>query len=60
MTLYVRFGWVSKFNDLYNRDEKVQSMVANKTGIKWAINKGVDTDELERILNAHNIKHDMK
>ncbi|NLB81866.1 MAG: hypothetical protein GX800_09750 [Clostridiaceae bacterium] len=51
---------MSKFNDLYNRDEKVQSMVANKTGIKWAINKGVDTDELERILNAHNIKHDMK
>lgn len=60
MTLYIRFGWVSKFNDLYNRDEKVQSMVTNKTGIKWAINKGVDTDELERILNAHNIKHDMK
>ncbi len=60
MTLYIRFGYLSQFNMLYNANEDMQLMIKRWTGIKWKINDIQCINEIESILNANRIKYDIK
>lgn len=60
MTLYIRFGYLSQFENLYNANEEMQLMVNRWTGIKWKINDGEFINEIESILGTNRIKFDIK
>ena len=60
MKLYIRFGYLSQFNTLYNANEEMQLMVKRGTGIKWEINDMGFINEIESILGANNIKYDIE
>jgi len=60
MTLYIRFGYLSQFNMLYNANEEMQLMIKRWTGIKWKINDIQCINEIESILSANRIKYDIK
>ena len=60
MTLYIRFGYLSQFDRLYDVNEELQLMIKRWTGIKWEINDIEFINEIESILNAHRIKYDIK
>lgn len=59
MTLYIRFGYLSQFDRLYNANEEMQIMVKRWTGIKWKINDIQFNIEIESILNANRIEYDI-
>lgn len=60
MKLYIRFGYLSQFNTLYNANGEMQLMVKRGTGIKWEINGMEFINEIESILGANNIKYDIE
>ena len=60
MILYIRFGYLSQFNMLYNANEEMQLMIKRWTGIKWRINDIQYINEIESILSANRIKYDME
>ena len=60
MTLYIRFGYLSQFNMLYNANEDMQLMIKRWTGVKWKINDIQCINEIESILSANRIKYDIK
>jgi len=59
MTLYIRFGYLSQFNMLYNANEEMQLMIKRWTGLKWKINDIQCINEIESILSANRIKYDI-
>lgn len=59
MILQVHVGWLGDFVDLYTRSEKVQNMVDNLAGIKWAIRDSANIDDLQVILKRNKIKFDI-
>ena len=59
MTLYIRFGYLSQFNMLYNANGEMQLMIKRWTGIKWKINDIQCINEIESILSANRIKYDI-
>lgn len=59
MILYIRFGYLSQFNMLYNANEEMQLMIKRWTGIKWKINDIQCINEIESILSANRIKYDI-
>ncbi|HAR38560.1 MAG: hypothetical protein A2W86_11880 [Bacteroidetes bacterium GWD2_45_23] len=59
MTLYIRFGYLDRFNKLYNNNENLQEMVGRWTGIKWNIYDVVYIEEIEHILSDDGIKYDI-
>ena len=59
MKLYIRFGYLSQFNILYNANEEMQLMIKRWTGLKWKINDVQCINEIESILSANRIKYDI-
>ena len=60
MTLYIRFGYLSQFDRLYDANEDMQLVIERRTGIKWKINDIEFINEIESILGANNIKFDIE
>lgn len=59
MILYIRFGYLSQFDRLYDANEELQIMIKRWTGIKWKINDIQCINEIESILSANRIKYDI-
>ena len=59
MTLYIRFGFLSRFDRLYKANEELQIMIKRWTGIKWKINDREFISEIESILGANRIEYDI-
>ena len=51
MTLYIRFGNLSKFKQLYERNEFLREVLTNETGIRWEFD-GSDKIEIEKLLKG--------
>lgn len=56
MKLYIRFGSLSKFRRLYEREELLQSVLTNETGIRWSF-ESENKDEIENMLKG--VKYEM-
>lgn len=58
MKLYIRFGSLRKFQDLYDSNEYLQK-VLEATGSNVYEIKTNDYTEIRRLLNSRNIKHEI-
>ena len=56
MKLYIRFGHLSKFKQIYERNEFLKEVLENETGIRWEFDSE-HKDEIEKLLKG--IKHEM-
>ncbi len=59
MTLYIRIGFLERFNRLYNNNEDLREMVDRWTGIKWKICDEAYIEEIHYILSENRIKYDI-
>lgn len=60
MILYIRYGNLSKFKNLYESDEYLQEVLEKWTGIKWIISDDADLNKIKNILHLKNIIYDIE
>lgn len=60
MILYIHFGYLSKFRDLYNDSDYLQEVLEKLTGIKWMVKEDADIDRINRMLKAREIIFDIE
>ena len=58
MKLYIRFGSLAKFQDLYDSSEYLQKVLSQTRSNVYFIETD-DTSEIERLLKGRNIKFDI-
>lgn len=58
MKLYIRFGSLARFQDLYNSSEYLQKVLSQTRSNVYFIETD-DTSEIERLLKGRNIKFDI-
>lgn len=56
MKLYIKFGHLSKFRQIYEKNEFLQKVLENETGIRWEFDSG-HKNEIEKLLKG--IKYEM-
>ena len=56
MKLYIRFGYLDKFNKLYNSCDFLQDVLKKETGIRWQLKK-TNREEIEKLLKGSNINY---
>ena len=59
MTLYIRFGSLSKFQRLFDSNEYLQVILSQTRANVYFIETD-DLSEVKRLLNGNNIKFDIK
>ena len=59
MKLYIMFFSLTKFRELYDESEYLQSVLSLNDGNCWYIETD-DTSEIRRLLNGRSIKHKIK
>lgn len=57
MRLYIRWGSLDKFRQLYERDDYLQEVLENETGIRWEFDSE-HKDEIEKLLEGR-VKYEM-
>lgn len=57
MKLYIRWGNLSNFRQLYERDDFLQTVLENETGIRWEFDSE-HKDEIEKLLEGR-VKYEM-
>lgn len=58
MKLYIRFGSLAKFQDLFDSNEYLQSVLSQTRSNVYFIETD-DAKEIERLLKSRNIKFDI-
>lgn len=58
MKLYIRFGSLSKFQDLYDSSEYLQKVLSQTRSNVYYIDTN-DVREIERMLKGRNVKFDI-
>lgn len=58
MKLYIRFGSLARFQDLYDSNEYLQSVLSQTRSNIYFIDTD-DVKEIERLLKSRNIKFDI-
>lgn len=58
MRLYIRFGSLARFQDLYDSSEYLQKVLSPTRSNVYYIDTN-DTSEIERLLKGRNIKFDI-
>jgi len=56
MKLYIRFSSLDKFKRLHEREELLQSVLTNETGIRWSFDESYK-ESIEKLLEG--IKYEM-
>ncbi len=57
MTLYINVTNLSRFEELYRKEEKLQCAIERETGIRWSVDNSADIEEIEKKLIANKIIH---
>ena len=57
MKLYIRWGNLSNFRQLYERDDFLQTVLENETGIRWEFDSE-HKYEIEKLLKG--IKYEIR
>lgn len=53
MKLYIKFGNLSKFDNLYKRNDFLREVLTNETGIRWSFD-GRHKNKIENLLKDIN------
>lgn len=56
MKLYIRWGSLNDFKRLHEREELLQTVLTNETGVRWSFDEE-NKNEIEKLLKG--IKHEM-
>lgn len=54
--MYIKFGHLSRFRQIYEKNEFLKEVLENETGIRWKFDSE-HKDEIEKLLKG--IKHEM-
>ena len=57
MSLYIRFGSLHRFKELYNCTPYLQNHIVRHSNIHWGVDGFTNLEELERVLKLNHIKY---
>lgn len=59
MRLYIRFGNLHKFNELYKSSELLQTVLKGETGIAWSFDNEY-RNEIKNLLESRGINFEIE
>ena len=59
MKLYIRFGHLHKFNELYKSSEYLQEVLEKETSITWSFDN-CEKNEIDQLLKSRGINFDIE